>query len=203
MFITYFGLNCFRLQSNNLSLLIDPYKEKIGLKLPRMQNDIILYSQQQESTISSDKIFIINGAGEYEIKSCFIYGLPVNHQQEDKLIFLIELEGIRLVYLGMLHQVKFTEAQLEKIEGVDILMVPVGGDSSLNSQQATAVVNELEPRLVIPMNYQLPGLKIKLDSLDKFKKELGAKSEIVDKLKISRRELSDEETKLVIINPAK
>lgn len=202
MIITYFGLSCFRLQSNGLSLLIDPFSGQSGLKLPRMQNDIILYSHQIAPQTSSEKAFIINCPGEYEIKGCFIYGVPANHQ-ENKLTFLIELEGIKLAHLGIISQIKFTQVQLDKLEDVDILMIPVGAGGALTSQQANEVVNELEPRLIIPMYYQLPGLKIKLDPIDKFKKELGAKSETVDKLKIVKKELPEDETKLVIINPSK
>ncbi len=203
MIITYYGLTCFRLQVNGLSLLIDPVDVKTGLKLPRMQNDIMLLSHGPKSKASSDKTFLADCPGEYEIKGCFIYGIPVNNNKESKVMFLVELEGIRIAHLGILAQPKLTETQLDKLEGVDILMVPVGGGESLTSNQATEIISDLEPRLVIPMYYQLPGLKIKLDSLEKFKKELAVKSESADKLKITKKELLQEETRMVILNPAK
>lgn len=203
MTILYYGLNCFRLQANGLSLLIDPFDEKVGLTLPRMQNDILLLSQAEGlAKKSGEKTMIIRGPGEYEVQGCFIYGWPVAGEGVGQTLYLIEAEGIKIVYLGLLHKEKLTEEQLEKLEEADILMVPVGGGESLNSAQAATLVNDLEPRIVIPMYYQLPGLKLKLEGVEKFKKELGAKSEEVDKLKISKKELPQEEIRLTIIQPS-
>jgi L-ascorbate metabolism protein UlaG (beta-lactamase superfamily) len=202
MVITYFGLNCFRLQNNNTSLLIDPFNDKkCGLELPRMQNQIILSTQTQNKPVS-EKTFFISSPGEYEIKDVFIYGLPASGDKDNGVIYLIQMEGISLAHLGLIKQSKFTESQEEILEEVDILMLPVGGGVSLSAKQAAEVVNELDPSIVIPMYYQLPKLNIKLDSLDKFKKEVAAKSEKVDKLKINKKDLLQEETKIVIIEPA-
>lgn len=197
MTILYYGLNCFRLQANGWSLLIDPFDDQAGLKLPRMQNDILLLSQAEGlAKKSGEKTMIISGPGEYEIQGCFVYGLPAAYNQT---IYLIEAEGIKIVYLGLLQKEKLNEEQLEKLEEADILLVPIGGGQSLNSEQAASLVNDLEPRIVIPMHYQLPGLKLKLEGLEKFKKELGAKTEEVDKLKIAKKELPQEEIRLVVL----
>ena len=53
------------------------------------------------------------------------------------------------------------------------------------------------------MNYHIPGLKIKLDSLDKFKKDSAYKSETTDKFKIIKKDLPQDETKMVVISPQK
>lgn len=196
MNIFYYGLSCFRIQNGELSLLINPYGEESGLKLPRQQNDIILFSEKQEKPPQKENCLIIDSAGEYEVKGVFIYGIGVNGETA----YLIEMEGMGLVYLGAVKKTDFSAAQLERLEDADILMVPVGGGESLSAKQATELISELEPRLVIPMNYQLPGLKAKLDPLDKFKKEVGAKFEKVDKLKIAKKDLPAEETKFVEID---
>ena len=201
MTILYYGLNCFRLQTNGLSLLIDPFDEKAGLTLPRMQNDILLLSHPEGVKKSGEKTMVISGPGEYEVQGCFIYGWPVANEAIGQTLYLIEVEGIKIVYLGLLRKEKLTQEQLEKLEEADILMIPIGGGESLNSAQAATLVNDLEPKVVIPMYYQLPGLKLKLEGVEKFKKELGAKSEEVDKLKITKKELPQEEIRLTIIQP--
>lgn len=185
-------------------MLFDPFESNSGLKLPRMQNDITLFSQEQ-AKIKKDSSFVISSPGEYEIKEVFIYGISATFEEGEgkKIIYLVEHEGIRLAHLGQLNQVKLSEGQLETLEGVDILMVPVGNGNALSAKQAMEIISQLEPRVVVPMNYQLPGLKVKLDSLDKFKKEVGAKFETVDKLKISRKDLPEEETRFVVIEPVK
>jgi len=204
MLITYFGLNCFRIQDNNTSLLIDPFDKKAGLELPRMQNDIVLYTQSQDLPARplGEKTLLIASPGEYEIKDVFIYGLPASGDKDNGIIYLIQMEGISIAHLGLIKQAKFTENQGEMLEEVDILMVPVGGGLSLSAKQAAEAVNELDPCIVIPMYYELPKLSVKLESLDKFKKEVAAKSEKVDKLKIHKKDLLQEETKIVIIDPA-
>lgn len=201
MIITNFGLTCFRLQDNGTSLLIDPYDKKTGLELPRMQNDIILYTQTNGLAVKSagDKTFIINRPGEYEIKNIFIYGLPATNDADNGIVYLIQMEGIDIVHLGLMPQSKLTDRQKEMLEEPDILMVPVGGDVSLSAKQAAEIINELDPRIVVPMYYQMPKLAVKLDSLDKFKKEVAAKTEKVDKLKINKKDLLMEETKIVVI----
>ncbi|MBU1036502.1 MBL fold metallo-hydrolase [Patescibacteria group bacterium] len=202
MTIIYYGLTCFRFQNNGLSLLIDPLGRDSGLNPPRMQNDLVLLSRGSKNKDYSSNTFAITCPGEYELKGCFVYGIPVTEtEKEDKLMFLIELEGIKIAYLGLLKNPKLTDTQLEKLEGADILILPVGGGDSLNEKQAVETANQLEPRLIIPMYYQIPKIKLKLEPLDKFKKEIAIKSEIVDKLKITKRELPQEETRLVIINP--
>jgi L-ascorbate metabolism protein UlaG (beta-lactamase superfamily) len=198
MIINYLGLSAFRLQINGTSILLDPPAEASGLKLSRMQNDIVIYSQAGIGD-KKDKSFVIDLAGEYEVKEIFIYGLET---EDGRLIYLIETENMRLVHLGGLSQVKLTPEQLERLEGADVLFVPVGGGDSLTAKQAAELVNQLEPRLVIPMNYKIPGVKLKLDSLDDFKKEMGGKFETTDKLKLARKDLPEEETNFIIINPA-
>ena len=205
MNIFYYGLSCFRIQNGDLSLLINPYEEASGLKLPRQQNDVILYSEHQDYLPKKENNLIVDTPGEYEVKGVFIYGLRANGEAGPggQVVYLIEMEGISLVYLGNIKKSEFPASQLERLEDADILMAPVGGGESLSAKQATELVSELDPRLVIPMNYHLPGLKAKLEPLDKFKKEVGAKFETVDKLKISKKDLPAEETKFVEIDLAR
>lgn len=203
MNISYFGLTCFRIQNNGASVLIDPYEDTVGLKLPRMQNDLTLYTKTPDKA-KSDQSFAITVPGEYEVKDIFIYAMPVASSggNAEGLIYLIETEGIYLVHLGALKKTKFNEQQLERLKNLDMLMLPVGGGDCLNADQASELIAQLEPRLVIPMNYQLPGLKQKLEPLDKFKKAIGGNFETVDKLKISRKDLPEEDTNYVIIEPS-
>ncbi|HLC64054.1 MAG TPA: MBL fold metallo-hydrolase [Patescibacteria group bacterium] len=201
MVLNWYGLTTFRLQENGLAMLFDPADEKSGLKIPRMQNDITLFSHP--SGFRKDSSFVINSPGEYEIKGAFIYGIPTNGEVgTDKIIYLIEINGVRLAHLGSLKQSKLSPGQLEKLEGVDILLLPVGGGEALTAKQATEVISQLEPRVVVPMNYKTPGVKVKLDGLEAFKKEIGVKFESVDKLKISQKDLPEEETRFVVIEPS-
>ncbi|MCX6784872.1 MAG: MBL fold metallo-hydrolase [Candidatus Komeilibacteria bacterium] len=199
MQIIYHGLGCFRLQDGNVSVLLDPYEENTGLKIPKQQNDIVVYGNTTVAWRPANKeTFLVTEPGEYEVKKVFIYAIPVS---ANKLIHLIEMEGVILAHLGQVAKAELTAEILHRIEGADILLVPVGNGETLSAKQAGEVVTELEPRVVIPMYYAVPGLKMKLEGIDGFKKEVGGQAEVTEKFKVSRKDLPAEETKLVIIEP--
>jgi L-ascorbate metabolism protein UlaG (beta-lactamase superfamily) len=101
---------------------------------------------------------------------------------------------ISVAHLGNIDY-EFADDELEQLKDIDILLVPVG----TNLKQAVKIVNELQPRIVIPMHYKLPELKSDLLPVDKFLKEVGAKSETLPKIKISKKDLPQEEMKVVIL----
>jgi L-ascorbate metabolism protein UlaG (beta-lactamase superfamily) len=83
---------------------------------------------------------------------------------------------------------------------VDILFVPVGGKYTLDAEGAMKIINKIEPRIVIPMHYEIDGLKMDLDSVDKFVKEMGVAAENLDVLKIEKKDLPVEGMRLIILN---
>jgi len=209
MQITWLGHSCFKIQNNETTVIIDPYADSIGLKMPRVSADLVLSTHPHFDHANFEAIrgnyFKIDSPGEYEIKDVFVYGIPSFHDDSggssrgENIIYLIELEGIRLAHFGDFGQKELTEDQLKKLEGVDVLLIPVGGIYTIDAKTAVEIIAELEPRIVIPMHYKIPGLKLDLETLDKFKKELGGKAETLDKLKIKKKDLPPEETKLVIL----
>jgi L-ascorbate metabolism protein UlaG (beta-lactamase superfamily) len=199
MQIIYHGLGCFRLQDGNVSVLVDPYEERSGLKIPKQQNDIVVYSDLAVTWRPVNKeTFLITEPGEYEVKKVFVYALSAgpNH-----LVHIIEIEGITLAHLGGVVQADLSPAILDRCKEVDILMIPVGNGSTLSAKQAQTIITELEPRIVMPMYYDLPGLKVKLEGVESFKKEVGGSVETVEKFKVSRKDLPAEDTKVIIIEP--
>lgn len=199
MQIIYHGLGCFRLQDGNVSVLVDPYEERSGLKIPKQQNDIVVFSDLGVDWRPVNKeTFLITEPGEYEVKKVFVYALPAGPKH---LVHVIEMEGITLAHLGGVSQADLTPAILDRCKEVDILLVPVGNGATLSAKQAQAIITELEPRIVMPMYYSLPGLKVSLEGLDSFKKEVGGSVETVEKFKVSRKDLPAEDTKVIIIEP--
>ena len=110
------------------------------------------------------------------------------------------MEDIRIVHLGDLGQNRLTEEQLDTLGEVDILMVPVGGIYTLDAKQATEITNQIEPKIVIPMHYKVKDLKVKLDPVDNFLKEVGkTELEKLDKFTIKQKDLLDLEGKMEVI----
>jgi len=108
-------------------------------------------------------------------------------------------------HLGDLGQKTLTDQQLEKLEGTDIIMIPTGGTFTLNAKEANKIISQIEPRVIIPMHYNLPGLKFKtkkkLDAVEKFIKEIGLKPTEEEKYKIQKKNLPQENTELIILQP--
>ncbi len=150
--------------------------------------------------------FIIDSQGEYEVKNVFVYGLPAYHDNKEGAesgkitVFVIELEGMKIAHLGDIGQESLTDEQLEELEGVDVLLIPVGGEETINGTGAVKIISQIQPRIVIPMHYKIPGLNTKLEPVDKFLKEFGVSApEKMEKLKISKKDLPQEETRVIIL----
>jgi len=211
MFITWLGQACFKIQGKEATIVTDPYDSKIGLKLPRLNADIVTvsHSHYDHNNIKavSGQPFVIDTPGEYEIKNVFIWGISSWHDNKEgasrgaNTIFIYQFEDIKLAHLGDLGTT-LTDEQLGKLESVDILLIPVGGIYTIDGKKATEVVNQVEPRIVIPMHYKIPGLKIKLDTVDKFCNEMGVKKNgPEEKLKVTKKDLPADEVKVIILKP--
>lgn len=217
MTITWYGQSCFQIttnqgRNNHVSIVIDPFSEEIGLKVPKLQADIVLatHEHRDHNNIKavSGEPFLIKGPGEYEVKEVFIQGIPAFHdnsQGKDRggiTIYTLELEEMKLCHLGDLGQNELSVEQLDKINGVDILMLPIGGTYTISAKEALKIMSQIEPKITIPMHYQIPKLKIKLDGIDEFLKTTGIKSiEPLPKLSIKEKDLPQEESKIIVLNP--
>lgn len=209
MEIDWFGLACMRLRSRDATVVTDPYEKSVGLKLPRPRADIVTISHNHKGHDNADGVAgspkVLNGPGEYEISSVFVTGIQTYHDKRSgkdrgkNTVYAFNIEGINVCHLGDLGHVP-TQAQADAIGEVDILLVPVGGGNALNASDAAEVVSLFEPSIVIPMHYRVPDLTIKLDSVDKFIKELGSKAPSpIESLNIKRDGLP-KEMQLVLLD---
>lgn len=212
MQITWHGQSCFSIKSKTpkgeeVITLINPYDEKItGLTLPKTKANIVLLGDKEakiDTKKFDDNFFLIDQPGEFEIKDNFVSGMVDDTDEEKKArentIFFLDIEGIKILNLGNITN-KFKSNILEKISEVDILMIPVGGNETINAEKAVEIINEIEPRIVIPMNFHVTGLKEKADAIDKFTKEMAIENQpMVDKFKIEKKNLPIENTEVVIL----
>jgi L-ascorbate metabolism protein UlaG (beta-lactamase superfamily) len=212
MEILWYGHSFFRLKDRNVTVVTDPYDKTLGLALPHPRADIVTVSHDSphHSYIRGVKgdFKVIDGPGEYEINGVFVTGLhmvPVKKSGQEEAgissrntVFVIYIEDLAICHLGDLNHVP-TQNQVEDLDNIDVLLVPVGGQNALSAGQAAEVISLIEPQIVIPMHYHLPDLSIKLDPLSKFLKEMGlTKDDTVDSLKITRSGLP-EETQVVLL----
>jgi L-ascorbate metabolism protein UlaG (beta-lactamase superfamily) len=181
--ITWYGQTCFRLAGQaSIAIVTDPYSPELGIALPPLRADIVTVSHHHASCQYLDVVQgpfrLLNGPGEYEISGIFITG--VSTFADDKqgsvrglnTVFAFDFDGTTVCHLGRLGHVP-SQSQVKNLGSVDILLVPVGGGGSLTSTQASEVIGLFEPDIVVPMRYQVPGLKEELDGVDTFLREMG------------------------------
>lgn len=211
MDIYWYGQACFKLKGKNVSLLIDPYDPEItGLKLPKdVESDATLVTHEHEdhnfTKAAPNTPVIINGPGDYDIKGSAITGIASFHDKnggQDRgknIIYNINIDGLNIVHLGDLGHV-LTQSQIEELGSVDILLVPVGGVYTIEADDASQVVSQLEPKVVIPMHYKIDGLKFELTDAKAFLKEMGAENvEPAAKFSTTKDKLP-EETQVVVLS---
>jgi L-ascorbate metabolism protein UlaG (beta-lactamase superfamily) len=204
MQIQYFGLSSFKITSKEAVTITDPFHKDSGLTPPRGAADILVLSQKNKSLYSatsgiSGEPFLVNNPGEYDLKGVTLTGIPLKQENSRVTIFLIETEDMRILNLSHIKEFNLTEDELESLGEIDILILPVGGNTVLSASQAAKVVNEVEPKIVIPSHYKMPELILDLDAKEKFLKEMGGKSETVDKLTVKKKDLQEEGTKVVVL----
>ncbi len=211
MEITWYGHSCFRLTERNYATVVtDPFDhKKVGYDALKLKAEIVTVSHDApgHSYVEAVKgvTHTITGAGEFEIGGVFITAVQTNSggkKNKDKIrntLYVFDYDGITVAHLGDLQEVP-TQSEVEALGTVNVLLIPVGGGSSLNAAKASEVVSLIEPNIVVPMHYATPKSKIHLDSLNKFLKEMGlGKVETQPSLKITRSGLP-EETKVVALD---
>ena len=201
MEITWYGQSCFRFTERSmLTVVTDPFEsKKDALKL---KADAVTISKDSPAHNNVNAVVgaqrgdvrIIRGPGEYEMGGVFITGVPMKPAKKENAdekctVYAFNYEGVNVVHLGSLSFVP-TQSQIDALETVHVLLVPVG--EGLTAQQASEVISMIEPSIVVPMNFD--G-----DNLTKFLKEMGlANAKAQDVLKITKGSLP-EDTQVMLL----
>ena len=207
MTISWYGEACFLLESSGIIVLIEPPQKESGLVPPRLKSDILIYSAPRgNKTLSGESIdntFVIDSPGEYEVKNINISGIG----DDENIIYAIEMDDVKMIHFGFLKKEPNNE-KLEIIGEPDIVFAPVGGlpagkqdlkDELFDAEAAMKLINKMEPKIAIPMLYDIKELKTKRAPLSLFLKESEAKDAPMPKLIIKKKDLIEEETKIVIL----
>lgn len=203
MHIYWHGFSCVKLETGTASLLINPYQDSVGLTMPKLKVDIVVSTDMENVECNNiDRLQggpkQILGPGEYEIKDVFVYGVP----HGKKTLYMVEAEGLKLAHLDAVTE-DLSDAQLELLEGVDVIFLPISGTVTKN---LSTVVSQIEPRVIIPIQYAPAGLKTKaaLDTIDAFAKEMGVKpnGDTEKKIIIKQKDLPVGEMQIKILGIA-
>jgi len=213
MDIKYFGHSAFFIKGKTTTVVTDPFDpQMVGLKFPKVEVDIVTVSHQHEDHNRSDLIggnpLIIDIPGEYEKLGARITGYPVFHDKKQgaergkNTLFKIEMDNLSLLHCGDLGHILDDEL-IEEINGVNVLLIPVGGFYTIDSTEAVEIARKIEPLIVIPMHYNSPKLNQqsfgKLLPVSIFLNKMGIEAiQPVKKLSFKKEELG-EEMKVVVM----
>ncbi|MDD5738519.1 MAG: MBL fold metallo-hydrolase [Candidatus Pacebacteria bacterium] len=212
---SFFEIGVKNRKEGEVKIVIDPFEaDFVGLKFPKTEADIVLISHNHKDHSNYRAVggspFIIDAPGEYEVKDVFIKSVLAFHdnvngkERGSVIMFTIQAEGMKVGFLSDLGQKELTSQQVDDLGDVDILLIPVGGTYTIGAKDAAEIINQIEPGIVIPMHYKIPGLKIELEDVSKFLKEMGSESiEPLPKAKITQKDLpgEDEEMKIILLVP--
>lgn len=205
MIITYNGLQFFKIGQGEMVLAFNPVSKssKSGVSA-HFGADIALsttnhpdYNGIEQLSHGERKPFAITGPGDYEIKEIFIKGVlsdsVLGGKKYVNTIYSLVVDGINIVFLGALSNAEISKEAREAIDGPDILFVPVGGKDLIDAKTSAKLASSLEPKMIIPMDYDDQSLKT-------FLKEIGEeKAETVDKLTLKRKDLEGKEGEVVVL----
>jgi L-ascorbate metabolism protein UlaG (beta-lactamase superfamily) len=212
MEITWYGHSCFRINERGMAAVVtDPYDPEVtGYAPQRLRADVVTISCDKPAhnhlKAIRGKAFEITGPGEYEVGGVFVTGLRINGSKRRKsdeevrnTVYVIDYDGLTVAHLGELNSVP-NQTEVEGMGEVHVVLVPVGGKTSLNAAKAAEVISLLEPRIVIPMHYGTKESAMKLDPLSKFLKEMGLNQvETEETIKISSANALPEETRVMVL----
>jgi L-ascorbate metabolism protein UlaG (beta-lactamase superfamily) len=199
MDINWLGHSCFKIRSSNATVITDPYSPDLGYSLGKVTADIVTVSHQHPGHSYArgvdGKPRLISRPGEYEVSDVLIMGVATFHDEEGgakrgkNTLYLMEMGEVSICHVGDLGHTLSAE-QTERVGNVDVLLLPVGGVSTINASVAAKVVRQLEPKIVIPMHYKTPAVNLDLEPVDGFLKELGiTQAESRPKLTITKQNL--------------
>ena len=208
MEIVWYGHSCFRLRKRGATAVTDPSGKDVGYETPRLRANIVTISHDHPDcnnlALLQGRPKIIEGPGEYEVKGIFITGIAT-HMKKSKgpgsrrnTVYLFDFDGLTVCHLGSLDHVP-SQAQVQALSDVDVLLIPVGALTTINANQAAEVIGLLEPKIVIPMHYKTKAVKRRLQPVGKFLKEMGLpQMSPREKLEITKNDLPSESQVIVL-----
>jgi len=217
MEIKYLGHSSFLIKTKTTKLVTDPYdSEVVGLKFPKTEADIITVSHHHKDHDQVKNVTGINGVdpliidmpGEFEKMGIRIFGFQSFHdktkgsERGENILYKFEAENISVLHCGDLGFVP-DDSFIEELGEVDILMVPVGGFYTINSDEAVQLVKKIEPLIVIPMHYFNPASKQKnlsqLAPVSEFTKKFGIENLVPLPKLVYKKEETEQEMKVIIL----
>lgn len=209
MRIKWLGHACFKITDDRgVVIVTDPFDNTVGYKVPNIKADIVTTSHDHFDHNFTEAIegefVLINKAGNFYVKDINIRGIVSHHDNSggkkrgDNIIFTYDIEGIKVCHLGDLGHV-LSEKQLEQIGGVDVLLVPVGGNFTIDADEAVEVIKQIKPCIIIPMHFKTPVMNFPIEPVESFLEKIGGGEKLSSQtIDINKDDLKDKQKVYVL-----
>ena len=181
MDMVWLGHSSFRLHSQGMVVVTDPFPESLGLRLDGRPAAIVTVSNTHPNHSAADTVTgqpkLFGTPGEYEYNNVMVRGvmtsLPEGTPHEHRNVaYTIEMDGISVCHLGDLAR-PLTTRQVEELKPVDVALVPAGGHCTVSMDQALQSIQDLDPKIVVPMHYGHGQEGVTLEGVEPFLRRLG------------------------------
>ena len=208
MIITYFGKQFFKIAQGDMTIALNPISKqsknsksgggRFGADIALSSTNHPDYNGVSEVAHGEKKPFIISGPGDYEVKEIFIKGVMsesrIAGEKFINPIYALAGDEIAIVFMGVLASGDLSKEAHEAIGSPDVLFIPVDGNGLLDAKTSAKLASTLEPKLIIPMDYDEKSLKT-------FLKELGEeKAAVVEKITLKRKDLEGKEGEVIVVS---
>ena len=214
MKIKWLGYSSFVLtESTGTTVLTDPFDpEMVGYGFAPQKVDIVTVSHGHADhnymKAVAEHDVVIDKPGTYERDGIHITGVQSFHDDEEgkrrgkNVIFKFGMDGVSVCHMGDIGEPCSPEL-VERLLPVNVLLIPVGGNYTIDAEQAKEYVDRLMPDIVIPMHYKIKHCELDIDKVDQFEKMFDDEcvEDGVDELDLDRVDFDDiQSTRLVIMN---
>jgi L-ascorbate metabolism protein UlaG (beta-lactamase superfamily) len=163
-------------------VLTDPFNDKVGYPVPRVEADLVTVSHQHfdhsHTAAVQGRFTVFDTPGRFSVRGVDIHGYPTfhdadeGHQRGNNVLFKISVDGIHIIHCGDLGHV-LTPEQADGMGAVHVLMVPVGGTYTIGAGEATELVRLLNPAIILPMHFKTEVTAFPIQPVDTFLKMNG------------------------------
>lgn len=213
MKIKYLGHSSFLLtESTGTAIVCDPYDEKVGFKMPKVSADAVTvshhhYDHDAVKSVTGNPVILDKEQG-FKLPGVVINAVKSFHddvggrKRGENVIFKFRMDGLDVCHLGDLGE-ECSPELIEAILPVNVLLIPVGGNYTIDAEMAMEYVDKLMPNVVIPMHYRVKGCEVDIDKVDDFlslAEDEGYECEEIDgEIELSREDVDEENTRVVLL----
>ncbi len=178
MKLQYLGHSCFRIISSiGTAVICDPYKSQmVGFSMPKVSCDVVTISHHHDDHDCLDEVWgnpaVLDGEVAVAADDIAIQSIKCFHDDAqgklrgENYVFCFLVDGLKVVHMGDVGEKN--ELLAQKLHGCDVLLLPVGGTFTIDAEGAKWYVDQIQPKIVVPMHYKTTEHAFEIDGVEKF-----------------------------------